>query len=246
MRIRPGLHLGLSGAGGFDLTDPLDCHAWLLDTGDGWAMVDAGAGRDTEAALAAIAVSGVSPRAIRWLLLTHGHADHAGGAARLRGALDLAVLAGAATAGMVAAGDEVALSLDRARAAGIYPPDFAFRPCAVDRIVTAGEVLELGAVEIQVLAAPGHSHDHLCFCAQQGEATLLFAGDALFWGGRVVWQDTADCDVAASCDTVRRLAALDFDSFLPGHGAFSLRNGRRHAAQALERVRRMLGPEAVG
>jgi hydroxyacylglutathione hydrolase len=244
MRIRPGLHLVFSGAGGFDLTDRYDCHAWLLDTGEGWALFDSSAGRDTELALAAIAVSGVDPHAIKWLLLTHGHADHAGGAAGLRTALGLSVIAGEATARMVEVGDTVTLGLDRAKRAGVYPPDYEFHPCKVDRRVAPIEAFALGALTVEVVPAPGHSHDHLCYRVRQRASTLLVAGDALFWGGRVVWQNTADCNVAATCDTVRRLAALDFDALLPGHGAFSLRDGRRHAERALARVERLLGPEA--
>jgi glyoxylase-like metal-dependent hydrolase (beta-lactamase superfamily II) len=246
MRIRSGLHLALSGSAGFDLSDPLDCHAWLLDSGAGWVMVDAGAGRDASGTLATIAASGVDPAGIRWLLLTHGHADHSGGAAGLRQALGLQVIAGAATARMVSAGDTAALGLDRARRAGVYPEDYRYLPCPVDREVAPGETLALGGLALEVVAAPGHSHDHLCFRTRQADGVLLLAGDALFYGGRVTWQDTADCDVAATCDTVRRLAALEFDALLPGHGGFSLANGHRHAAQALARVQRLLAPESFG
>jgi hydroxyacylglutathione hydrolase len=92
--------------------------------------------------------------------------------------------------------------------------------------------------------SPGHSHDHVCYRVVQDGTALLVAGDALFWGGRVTWQDTADCNVAATCETVRRLAALEFAALLPGHGAFSLSAGRRHAERALARVARLLAPEA--
>lgn len=244
MRITDSLHLVLSGAAGFDLTNPYDCHAWAIDTGDGWALFDSGAGFDTQAAVAAIAASGIAPGSVRWLVLTHGHGDHGGGAAGLREALGLRVLAGDATARMVEVADEEALSLGRARRAGIYPADYVYRPCKVDQLVTPGEMVRLGGVAIDVIATPGHSHDHQCYRVHQGDTALLMAGDALFWGGRVVWQDIADCDVAATCDSVRTLAALEFDALLPGHGAFSLRHGRRHAQQALARVERLLGPES--
>src|SRR5579883_201179 len=98
MRVTPHLHLALSGSGGFDLSDQYDCHAWLVDSGAGWVMFDSGAGRDTDATLAAIAASGVPPQDLRWLLLTHGHADHSGGAAGLRAALGLSVMCGPMTA----------------------------------------------------------------------------------------------------------------------------------------------------
>jgi hydroxyacylglutathione hydrolase len=244
MRVRPGLHLAFSGAGGFDLTDRYDCHSWLLDTGAGWALFDAGAGRDTTAAIAAIGASGVDPQAVRWLVLTHAHADHSGGAAGLREALGLEVFASPATARMVRSGDATAIGLDRAIRGSVYPADYVWRACEVDREITPGEHVVLGGLSVEVVPSPGHSLDHVCYRVVQGGTTLLFAGDALFWGGRVTWQDTLDCDVAAMCETIRRLAALDFAALLPGHGAFSLFGGRRHAERALGRVQRLLAPEA--
>lgn len=246
MRVRTGLHLVFSGAGGFDLTDAYDCHCWLLDTDAGWVLFDSGAGRDTAAAITAIDASGVDPRAVRWLVLTHAHADHSGGAAGLREALGLEVFASPATARMVRSGDAIAIGLDRAIRSGVYPPDYVWRACEVDREITPGEHVVLGELSLEVIPSPGHSLDHVCYRVVQGGAVLLIAGDALFWGGRVTWQDTEDCDVAATCETIRRLAALDFEGLLPGHGAFSLSGGRRHAERALARVQRLLAPEAFG
>lgn len=244
MRVRPDLHLVYSGDGGFGLTDRYDCHAWLVDTGAGWALFDAGAGRDIPSAITAIAASGVDPATVRWLLLTHGHADHSGGAFGLAEALDLEVMAGPGTARLLTESDTIGIGLDRAIRASVYPDDYAWRGCTVDRILQPGERFALGALAIDVVASPGHSHDHVCYRAETSGGPLLLAGDALFWGGRVTWQDTADCDVAATCATIRHLAELDFVALLPGHGAFSLRDGRRHAERALRRIERLLAPDA--
>lgn len=244
MRIRHGLFMVFSGAAGFDLTSRYDCNAYLLDTGDGFALFDAGAGIDPDAAVAAIAAEGLEPRDVRWLLLTHGHADHSGGAADLRERLGLQVIAAPATARMVAGGDTAGISLDRAIAAGVYPADFSYRACAIDQITEPGESFGLGAVVIETIPAAGHSHDHVCFRVMQGEVSLLVSGDALFAGGRVIWQDIPDCSVSETCDTIRRLAAMRFDTLLPGHGIFALQRGQSHAASALGRLERLLAPEA--
>ena len=39
-------------------------------------------------------------------------------------------------------------------------------------------------------------------------------------------------NVSAMLDSIRRLSGLAFESFLPGHGAFALRDGMRHVARA--------------
>ncbi len=244
MRIRPGLHLVLSGSAGFDLSHPSDCNAYLLDTGDGFALFDAGAGIAPAATvLAAIAAEGVEPARVRWLFLTHGHADHAGGAAALHEALGIAVIAGAATATILRAGDAAAISLDRAVDAGIFPPDYVFRACPVAAELQPGAALTLGGVRVEAIASPGHSHDHCCYRVATDGGAALVSGDALFAGGRVILQDTYDCSVTDTCATLRRLERIAFETFLPGHGAFSLARGKRHVAAAMERVLRLLPPE---
>src|SRR5579875_2234545 len=120
MRIAPGIHLVASGALGVDLTDPLDCNVWLVDSGEGLVLFDAGAGRDIAALLAAVRQDGFDPSRITHLFLTHGHADHSGGAAPLADRLPgLSIHCGAATAALLAQGQEAAISLDLARTAGV-------------------------------------------------------------------------------------------------------------------------------
>jgi glyoxylase-like metal-dependent hydrolase (beta-lactamase superfamily II) len=112
----------------------------------------------------------------------------------------------------------------------------------VDQV--AERAVTLGPLAVEVLPAPGHSHDHICLRVRQNSATLLFAGDALFAGGRVVLQDIPDCSVFDTCATIRRLERTAFDALLPGHGVFSLQRGHRHVEAALSRVLRLLAPEA--
>ncbi|WP_336798978.1 MBL fold metallo-hydrolase [Kaistia sp. MMO-174] len=215
MRIEEGLHLVMSGGGGFDLTDAFDCNVFLVGAEDGWLMFDAGAGRDPDLVFDVLAGDGIDPASIRHLLLTHGHADHSGGAAALRERLGLAVHAGAATAAMVAKGDEEGISLGKAKRGGVYPPDYAYRACPVDGVWQADEVRHFGDVSVQLIETPGHSRDHVSYLVTTPRRKMLVAGDALFHGGKVAIQDISDCDVGAICETVRRLATVEFDTLLP-------------------------------
>jgi len=99
---------------GFGLSAPLDCHIYLLDGGDELALVDAGIGGsvgDTQQILANIEAEGYDPDNVSTLLLTHYHADHAGGAAELRDALGLSVGGAPLKAKKLTEADEFQISL---------------------------------------------------------------------------------------------------------------------------------------
>ncbi|WP_261842273.1 hydroxyacylglutathione hydrolase [Aliamphritea ceti] len=48
----------------------------------------------------------------------------------------------------------------------------------IDQRVEGGDVLQLGGIDIQVIATPGHTLGHVCYWSQQLEA--VFVGDTLF------------------------------------------------------------------
>ena len=238
MQIGAGLHLVLGGPGPIAESDPLDCSAFLVETSMGAALFDTGAGRRPEALKALLRDL---PK-LAFCFLTHAHADHAGGGWILD-ELGAPIAAGARTRKIVEEGDEAAMSLDRAKRAGIYPSNFRFRPFKVARTLEPGEVVTLGDTTVEALATPGHCADHLFYLVRGPNLAAFVAGDALFDSGRVVLQDIWDCSVADTCQSVRLIAAQTFETFLPGHGPFSLADGHRHARTALARVERLLAPE---
>lgn len=236
MKIVEGLHLVASGSSGFDLTDTLDCNVFLLTDGRAHHIFDAGAGRDIDGLFAEMTNDGLDPMAIRTLFLTHGHADHSGGAAELASRIPgLTVMAGPLTAAILSTNNERLISLDRARGK-YYPLDYIWTASRIDRVLQSGESIELGPFRVTLHETPGHSDDHCCYLVESGGVRSLIAGDALFAGGRVILQDIEDCSVSKTLSSIRYLAELDFERFLPGHGRFSLRNGRRHVDAALPYV----------
>lgn len=246
MRLSNRIYLVGSGEHDWALTDALDAQVYLVTTDDGHVVVDAGAGRSVDAIVAAIRADGVDPARVRWVLLTHGHGDHAGGAAAWRAAVPGArIAASTEVAGWLAAGDETATSVDRARAAGIYPPDFRLRPCEPERALTDGDVIDVGDLRFRAIATPGHAHGHLAFLADIDGAATLFSGDALFPAGRILLQDTWDCDLHAALRSVERLAALAAERLLAGHLGPVLDGAGAHMAAATDRIARLLPPESL-
>lgn len=247
MKIGDRLHIVGSGQAGFAMTDEYDCHVYLLDGGDEYLLIDAGGGRDTAGILAAIEADGLDPRRVRAVCITHAHADHAAGAAGLRDALGLRVLASPEVARCVRAGDVEASSIALARRSGMYPADFPYPACPVDGELVDGATVQAGDVTVEALETPGHAAGHLSFIWRRNGWTGVFTGDSLFAGGKILLQHTWDCTVQDSIRSVERLAALGVNGFFPGHGIFSLRNGRRHADQAMRTINgRLRPPEQYG
>jgi len=242
VKIAEGVYLVGSGRSGFGLTDDYDCHVYLLDGGDTYVLVDAGSGRATQAIVAQIEADGLDPRRVRQILLTHGHADHAAGAAALRERLGAVVLASPEVARFVRDGDDRAISLDVARTAGLYPPDFTFQACPLERELAGGDAVDVGNLRVEAVATPGHATGHLAYVVRREGKAAAFTGDALFAGGKILLQHTWDCSVQESIRSVERLAALDLEQLFPGHGVFVLREGRREVATAMQMVRRLLPP----
>jgi len=227
-------------------TDPIDSQVYLVETPDGHVVVDAGAGATVPAMVEAARRDGVDPDRVSWVLLTHGHADHAGGAAAWRRSLpNVRIAAAPEVTGWLAAGDETATSVDRARRAGIYPPTYKLEPCEPDRELVAETPFAVGDVTFQVVPTPGHAVGHLSFLTVLDGVRTLFSGDALFPQGRILLQDTWDCDLHDALRSVERLAALGAERLLAGHLGPVLADAPTHLAAATARIGRLLVPESL-
>ena len=246
MKLTDRIHLVGSGSFGFDLTDPFDCHVYLVDGGDELALVDVGAGMGAEAIVDNVRRAGCDPKRIRHLILTHAHGDHAGGAACMRRLLhEPTVYLSRAVADFLREGNEQGISLDVAKQVGIYPPDYALEPCEVDVELADGDTIIVGDLTLQVLDTPGHSDGHVSPVLEHEGQRSLFAGDVVFFGGRILLQNIYDCRLDAEIRSLRKLRELRVDVLLPGHLAVSLSDGQRHIERANEVLDRLLIPEQM-
>ncbi|CAB4852220.1 unannotated protein [freshwater metagenome] len=233
MRLLPGVHLVGSGSLGHSITDPHDSHVYLIDGGSDAVLIDAGCGLATDDIIARIIAAGVEPTSVSRVLLTHAHADHAAGARFLADALGAEILASARVAEIVAAGDEFASGLSRARAAGTYPEEVVLTPthCGV---LLDNDDIRVGGLVITALATPGHADGHLCFRVTIGPLMAVFTGDLVFARGRVALLSTEDSRPAVLAESIRRLAKVRPDVLLPGHGSFVLSRAGDHLRMALD------------
>lgn len=103
---------------------------------------------------------------VEWILETHAHADHVSACAWLRERTGAKVGVGA---GIV----EVQKTFKRLLDLG---DDFPVDGSPFDRLFADGETLRVGALDVRVIATPGHTSDSVSYLA--GDA--VFVGDTLF------------------------------------------------------------------
>ena len=246
MRLADRIHLVGSGAMGFDLTDPFDCHVYLVDGGDEMALIDAGAGMGAAGIIANVEAANLDPAKIRHLILTHGHGDHAGGAPKLKRLLDEPlVYASAISAPALRNADEKALSVDAAKRVGIYPDDYRLEPCPIDVELEEAATISVGELTLVVLETPGHCDGHISLLLEDEGRRTLFGGDTIFFGGKILLQNIHDCRLDAHISSLRKLRGTGISALLPGHLTLSLRDGHRHIERANEVLDRLLIPEQM-
>src|SRR3954453_20065013 len=126
---------------------------YLWRDGDSVTLIDTGAPGSGAEILST--VPGVDR-----IVLTHGHVDHTGSAAELRGATGATVIAGAGDAAEIRAGSAVPAVFEDwevpvYQRVSVGLPDVA-PPVAVDRELHDGDVLDFGG-GAEILSVPGHT-----------------------------------------------------------------------------------------
>ena len=245
MRLTRDICLVGGGDSGFGLSAPLDCHIYVIDGGSEAAIVDAGMGGPygaTDQILSNIQESGVDLDKISTLILTHYHADHAGGAADFQKQLGVEVLGSPLTAATLAIGDEEQISLPFAKRSGFYPADYVFEPCPAKGTLTEGATFKVGDLTVTTFETPGHSDGHVSLLVEGGDRRYLIGGDLVFYGGTIIAQNIHDCSIQNYSASTLKMAEIEFEAFLPGHLAISLTNGKRHIDQAAEQFRKLMIP----
>ena len=228
------------------LSDEFDCHVYLLDGGREKALVDAGMGRDPSAILDIVRSHGFSPSQISIVLLTHAHADHAGGAKALSEATGAVVAASTQEAELVEGGSEEELGLLQAKRTGVFPDDYKFSHCKVGLRLEDGQEIEVGDLKVKALLTPGHTPGSVCYYVEFPEGPAIFTGDTVFYDGVVGLLNLDQSDPREIRRSIRRLAELPVEGFYPGHGMFMVRRGQSQLQLAARKLEGLFFPRLQG
>jgi glyoxylase-like metal-dependent hydrolase (beta-lactamase superfamily II) len=197
-----------------------------------FTLIDAGYPGYWKYLTAAIEALGARPEAIRAVIVTHHHADHAGTAERLRSTAGSRVLVGEGDAWIVAGKYPSHASPGFYRQSSLRPSGIRFlahsaiaggakyRPVLSLEPLTTDETLDLPG-RPRVIHTPGHTGGH--YSVALPERGVLLSGDALatfdyVTGKHGLALHRLNDDRQIALASLDRLDAIDAEILLPAHG----------------------------
>ena len=136
-------------------------------------------------------LKGTNPR---YILITHNHMDHLGALSEVTSRLQIPV--------------------------GVHALDATNFPSPPQILLSDGDVVSFGNIELNVLHTPGHTPGSLCFLAGQ----YLISGDTLFPGGPGKTRSPADLKQIIESITSKIFVLPDDTQIYPGHGEATILN----------------------
>lgn len=174
-------------------------------------VVDTGTKGQADKIVAYIEKLGRKPADVSTIILTHFHMDHAGSAKDLQGLTGAKVAASAEDAKVISGKEPYPKPKNLLmRAASFIKP----APVNVDLLLKDGDSMG----DLTVILTPGHTEGSIMLLDKNRK--VLFCGDTLRLdkGKVATGPEHFTWDKARQTESIRRVAALDIDVMLPGHG----------------------------
>jgi len=206
--------------GGSGFSSPEDAAIYLIVFGKHAAFVDAGCGRSLDKVINNIKVCGISSRQIDYLLITHCHFDHTGGAEAIKDEFQCQIIAHKLDAKYLEQGN------DTVTAANWYGS--SLKPFYVDRKLTGSrEIINLGGRNVEAIHAPGHSPGSVVYLTESEGKKVLFAQDV---------HGPLDSSFLSNkkdyLKSLKLLLSLEADILCEGH--FGIYKGKKEVAKFIE------------
>lgn len=191
--------------GGMDFTDSADAAIYLIQFGTTAALIDAGTGFGHDKLKQNIAQCLSPDVSLEYLLLTHCHFDHTGGAAAVRDDFVCKIVAHSLDARYMESGDS------NTTAASWYGTQF--EPLDVDvKLHDEETIIELGKSQITAIHWPGHSPGSLIYATEIDGQKVVFGQDI---HGPIHAELKSDRNQYQA--SLKKLLTLEPDLLLEGH-----------------------------
>lgn len=191
--------------GGSGFSDSSDAAIYLIISAGNAALVDAGTGQGHVALVHNIRECLPENSHLEYILLTHCHFDHAGGADALRNEFGCRIVAHELDSIYLETGDQ------EVTAASWYGSHLDAFPVDV-KLKGEESIVQLGANNLTAIHCPGHSPGSVIYTMVSEEQLLVFAQDV---HGPI--HPSLLSDEGLYQDSLRKLAALNADILLEGH-----------------------------
>jgi len=196
-------------------------NAYLVETGDGFVLIDTGIGQQWRRLENELRKAGCLPGKLKLVLVTHGDFDHTGNGARLQREYQVKVAMHRDDVAMVQTG----VTTDRqtrglaARllwlAGTLLRRGSPFATFEPDILLEDGQSLDSYGLKATVYHTPGHTKGEIAILTSQGQ---LFTGDTVSNNsGHVAVAPFVD-DFAQLRNSVAALKGMKANVVYPGHG----------------------------
>lgn len=194
-------------------------NVYLLERDGQRLMIDSGNPGDEAAIEALMRSAGTPPESIDWLILTHGHLDHAGTAAYFQSKFGIKTIGGKGDAAMFSEGKQQPLCPTSALAVAIDMSQRGKTYTLFEADILVDIPFDLGQLGItgNLLPVPGHTDGTLVVTMDNA----VFVGDLI--RGEVYSPTTPTrhffmCDLPDNDADIRQLLAReDLTQWFPGH-----------------------------
>lgn len=176
-----------------------ECNIYVIDNE---AVVDTGTGNSFPD------IKDRLPKGIKTIINTHCHFDHCGGNKKFRDCLHAAIA--------IHEKDKIAVETGRGTMAEMFGE--SYKVLTADKALKEGSAIKTRNFSFEVIHTPGHTPGSICLYEKKNK--ILISGDTLF-------EDSVGrTDLGGSREQLQksldRLAELDVEYLLPGHGTIKI------------------------
>jgi hydroxyacylglutathione hydrolase len=214
----PGVAPGVTPGVTIDRIELQWSNVYLIRAAGAAVLVDSGSPSDRDALADALAARGVAPAQIKAVVVTHAHADHAGGARWLQ-AQGAAIFLGAADVGVAARGTNDPLHATNLLGALLAPVFmFPFTPFTPDVAVDHElDLADRGFPALHVVPVPGHTAGSLAVVIGSEACTGDLVKGNLVIGAHTPSEHLYQTDRLADHAALAALLARGLTRLYPGH-----------------------------